>query len=101
MSNLPFGIGDEIRILNASSTSATNLTIVGVVDRTTLELSGDASGLIGYNIIAISEAIINADHIRDYYAKVKLTNTNTADVELYAVNMVFTLSPLHNEQQQN
>lgn len=101
VSNLPFGIGDDIRILNASSTTATNLTIVDVVDRNTLELSGNASGLVGYIIIAISEAIINADHMRDYYAKVKLTNTNTADVELYAVNMVFTPSPLHNEQQQN
>lgn len=97
VSNLPFGIGDTLKILNASSTTTTNRTIVSVVDRKTLELSDNASGLVGYTIIAISDDIINGDHIRDYYAKIKLTNTNTSDVELYAVNAVYTPSPMHNE----
>lgn len=97
VSNLPFGVGDTLRILNASSTTATNRTIVSVVDRKTLELNDDASGLVGSTIIAISDDIINGDHIRDYYAKIKLTNVNTSDVELYAVNAVYTPSPMHNE----
>lgn len=97
VSNLPFGIGDTLKILNASSTTTTNRTIVSVVDRKTLELSDNASGLVGSTIIAISDDIINGDHIRDYYAKIKLTNTNTSDVELYAVNAVYTPSPMHNE----
>jgi hypothetical protein len=99
ISNLPFGIGDEIRILNSASTSTTGLTISEVLDRKTIRVSGSGVGLFGQTLIAVSNSNINGDHIRDYYAKVELTNDNTNDVELYAVNLSLTPSPMHNEQE--
>lgn len=99
ISNLPFGIGDEIRILGSSSTSPTGLTVTEVLDRKTIKTSSSAVGLFGQTLIAVSNSAINGDHIRDYYAKVELTNDNTDDVELYAVNLSLTPSPLHNEQE--
>ena len=99
ISNLPFGIGDEVRILNVSSTSPTGLTVSEVIDRKTIRVSGSGVGLFGTTLIAVSNNVINGDHLRDYYAKIELTNDNTEDVELYAVNLSLTPSPMHNEEQ--
>ena len=99
ISNLPFGIGDEVRILNANSSSATGRVISKILDRKTIQLDGSAIGTFGTTLIAVSNDEVNGDHMRDYYAKVKLTNDSTSDVELYAVNMNYTPSPLHDEGQ--
>lgn len=99
ISNLPFGIGDEVRILSANSSSATGRVISKVLDRKTIQLDGSGVGTIGATLIAVSNDEVNGDHMRDYYAKVKLTNDSTSDVELYAVNMNYTPSPLHDEGQ--
>lgn len=99
ISNLPFGIGDEIRILNSDSTSTTGRVINKILDRKTIRLDGSGVGLFGTTLIAVSGDEVNGDHMRDYYAKVKLTNDSTSDVELYAVNMNYTPSPLHDDGQ--
>ena len=99
ISNLPFGIGDEIRILSSNSSSATGRVISKILDRKTIQLDGSAAGTFGTTLIAVSNDEVNGDHMRDYHAKVKLTNDSTSDVELYAVNMNYTPSPLHDDGQ--
>ena len=99
ISNLPFGIGDEIRILSLNSTSATGRVINKVLDRKTIQIDGSGVGLFGTTLIAVSNDEVNGDHMRDYYAKARLTNDSTDDVELYAVNMNYTPSPLHDDGQ--
>jgi len=101
ISNLPFGLGDRVNVLSESSETETARHISSVDSRTSITLNDTPGVSVGDTLIAVSHSSINGDHMRDYYSKVKLTNTNTADVELYAVNMVFTPSPLHNEQQEN
>ena len=51
----------------------------------------------GDTIVVIGNGAIEGDQIRDYYAKIRLTNTSTSQVELYAVNAVFAKSNLHNQ----
>ena len=76
------------------------------LSRTVSSISGDkqvtASGSItgvnnGDTIVVIGNGAIEGDQIRDYYAKIRLTNTSTSQVELYAVNAVFAKSNLHNQ----
>jgi hypothetical protein len=98
VSNLPFGIGDTVKAISGSGETNLGLTISSIKDRNTLVLSGAATGQIGNTLVAVSSNVINGEQMRDYYAKIKLTNDNTAEKELYAVNAVYTASPLDNSQ---
>jgi hypothetical protein len=51
----------------------------------------------GDTIVVIGNGAIEGDQMRDYYIKVRLTNSSTSEIELYAVNMVFAKSNLHNQ----
>ena len=48
-------------------------------------------------IVAIANGAIEGDQIRDYYAKIRLTSDATNEIELYAVNAVFSKSNLANQ----
>lgn len=99
ISNLPFGLGDALFKLNPSSETDLSLTISSVSGRKEITANTTVSGLtVGDTVMAVSEDKINGDTIRDYYAQAALTNASTGAVELYAVNMVYTPSLLHNEQ---
>jgi hypothetical protein len=67
----------------AGSVVTCNTTVSGVND--------------GDEIIVLASGDVEGDNIRDYYAKVKLTNASTSEVELYAVNGIYSESSLHNE----
>jgi hypothetical protein len=100
ISNLPFSIGDAAYLLAASSETNLSATINSVDSRTEVTLS-DASGVsVGDILMALSQDEINGDKIRDYHAKIKLTNDNTGAVELFAVNAAYSRSPLHNDQKE-
>ena len=45
----------------------------------------------------IGNGAVEGDNIRDYYVKTRLSNNSTGEVELYAVNLVYAKSNLHNE----
>jgi len=100
VNNLPFGLGDAIWGLEAATESDTTYTIIAIPSRTSIQVSASASGVsVGDTLMAVSSAVVNGDKIRDYYASIELS-TSTADtgpVELYAVNMVYSPSSLHNE----
>lgn len=100
ISNLPFSLGDAAYVLASSSETDLSATIDSVDSRTEVTLS-DASGLsVGNTLMAVSQDEINGDKIRDYFAKIKLTNDNTGAIELYAVNAAYARSPLHNDQKE-
>lgn len=99
VSNLPFGIGDTLFKLASSSESTLSVTISSVSGRKEITASGTVTGLTaGDTVMAVSDDDINGDKIRDYYAQVDLTNTDTTAVELYAVNLSYSSSPLHNDK---
>ena len=47
--------------------------------------------------MVIGSGAIEGDDMRDYFAKVKLTNASSSEIELYAINAVYSDSKLHNE----
>jgi len=97
ISNLPFGIGDTLFKLESSSETSLSVTLASVSGRKEVTASGTVSNLsAGDTVMAVSTASINGDKMRDYHAQVALTNTATTPVELFAVNMVYKSSPLHN-----
>lgn len=98
VSNLPFGIGDSLYKIEASATTSLSATITAVEDRVTLTVSDPAAFTVDDVVVAVSDASINGDDIRDYYITIELTGTGTDARELYAVNAVFAPSPLHNEK---
>lgn len=100
ISNLPFNLGDTMFLLAANSQASQGVTITKVLDRNTIQVSGSFVGGVGGTMMAVSPDEINGDKIRDYHAKIKLTNDNTASVELFAVNAVYAVSPLHNDQKE-
>lgn len=97
ISNLPFGIGDTLFKLESSSETSLSVTLSSVSGRKQVTASGTVSNLsAGDTVMAVSTASINGDKMRDYHAQVALTNGATTPVELFAVNMVYKSSPLHN-----
>jgi|DEB0MinimDraft_6_1074348.scaffolds.fasta_scaffold00300_3 hypothetical protein len=99
VSNLPFGIGDTLFKLASSSESTLSVTVSSVSGRKEITASGAVGGLTaGDTVMAVSDDDINGDKIRDYYSQVDLTNTDTTAVELYAVNLSYSSSPLHNDK---
>lgn len=98
VSNLPFGIGDSVKVISGSGEQNLGLTITGVLGRNKLKFSGAAFGQIGNTLVAVSSDVINGEQMRDYYAKFKLTNDNTTEKELYAVNAIYTPSALDNSE---
>ena len=102
ISNLPFGIGDTLFKLEASSETSLSVTLSSVSGRKEITASGTVSNLsVGDTVMAVSDNDINGNKMRDYYAQVDLTNTATTPVELFAVNMVYESSPLHNNTSSN
>ena len=99
VSNLPFGIGDTLFKLASSSETSLSVTLASVSGRKEITASDTVTGLTaGDTVMAVSDDDINGDKIRDYYAQVDLTNTDTTAVELYAVNLSYSSSPLHNDK---
>jgi hypothetical protein len=100
ISNLPFGIGDQVKAITGSGEAATNKSIESIKDRKTIVVDADPGNLVGSTLMALSSDVINGEVLRDYYAKFKLVNDNTSSIELYGVNAVYTPSPLDNSQNQ-
>ena len=97
--NIPFNIGDTL--FDAADGATTGNTITGVYDRFTLNVSGtgglaDADNLVARN--ASDSGHATGDPLRDYFLKIKLTNSSTIKNELYAVNAIFERSRLHNDR---
>jgi hypothetical protein len=75
-----------------------SLTVSSISSGNTLTTNTTASTVsVGDELIVIASGAVEGDVIRDYWAKAKLTLSSSDDVELYAVNAVYSDSSLHNE----
>ena len=60
-----------------------------------------ASGLVQNNVVVlVATPSIEGDAVRDYFLQVTLTNSLTTPHELYAINLIYAKSNLHNQQGQ-
>jgi len=61
-----------------------------------ITFSGAVSAVAGDLLVVVGNSAIEGDQIRDYFAKIKLTKTTSAPIELFAINATFADSKLHN-----
>ena len=97
ISDLPFNVLDILYKLAATEVNTTR-TISNIIDRKTLQVSSTTGIAVGDVLMAVSANSINGDKIRDYYLGIELASNSRAHAELYAVNVDYAPSPLHNEQ---
>lgn len=76
--------------------------ITGISSNNTLVFDADVSALLtaGDVIANVYTGGVNGDVLRGYYTKIKLENTDAQSNELYAVNLVYEPSTLHNDNNQ-
>jgi hypothetical protein len=83
--------------------SPTGVNITGIASGSTSTVNTNVSPSsvqVGDVIANISIGGVDGDTLRGYYAKVKLENTDAEARELYAVNLVYESSSLHNDNNQ-
>ena len=95
--DIPFPIGGALYKVGSGQLEPLSLTVSSaagavVTCNTTVTGVSDAD-----EIVVLASGAVEGDNIRDYYAKVKLTNASTSVVELYAINGIYSESSLHNE----
>jgi hypothetical protein len=95
---VPFPIGASLYKVSGSTLVSLGITVTGITDSTTISCSSTVTGVVnGDTIIALGNGAIEGDQMRDYYLQIRLSNSSTSEVELYAVNAIFSKSNLHNE----
>lgn len=93
-----FPIGASLFKVSGSTMVTLSVTVTGITSSNTITCSGAPVSLAnGNTVIAIANPLIEGDQMRDYYSKFRLSNDDASEVELYAVNAVFSPSKLHNE----
>jgi hypothetical protein len=93
-----FPIGAALYKVSGSTLVSLGITVTGITDPTTISCSSTVTGVVnGDTIIALGNGAIEGDQMRDYYLQIRLSNSSTSEVELYAVNAIFSKSNLHNE----
>jgi hypothetical protein len=98
----PIPLGATLSIAGSTITD-TAVAISSVQDSKTLTTSTN-TGLFtaGNLLLAKTTASVNGDRLSDYYAKITLTNSVSAErVELYCLNINFSRSNLHSSLGQN
>jgi hypothetical protein len=96
--DVPFPMGGSLYKVSGATLVSLSLTVSSISGNKQVTASGSVVGVNnGDTIVVIGNGAIEGDQIRDYYAKIRLTNTSTSQVELYAVNAVFAKSNLHNQ----
>jgi hypothetical protein len=98
VNNIPFNSGDRLFLAAGADTGR---TITSVKDRNTLNVSANTGINVGDILVAQSRADaqhIAGDRLRDYYLKIRLTNSSIQKDELYAINAIFERSRLHNDR---
>jgi hypothetical protein len=97
----PIPYGSNIRLISGGAYDnigplEEDVTFVRFVDAYTIEVAGTINlllgGLVGGDLVAISESTINGDPIRGHWAEITLTNNQTTAFELFCVNTHITHS---------
>ena len=96
--DVAFPIGGALYKVSGSTFVTLNLTVTSISGQKSIGASGLIAGVNdGDTIVVLANAGIEGDQLRDYYARINLTNSSTSEIELYAVNAVYAKSNLHNE----
>jgi len=95
--NFPLGVNSKLYKVNGNQLDILQVTASSVSGVKSLTCSGTVQGVVANNVIVlVADSAIEGDQIRDYYAKIRLTKTDTNPVELFAINAVVTDSKAHN-----
>ena len=90
ISYITFPMGAALYKISGTTLVSISNTISSVPTGTKITCASTVSGLAnGDEVVAIATGSVEGDQIRDYYAKIKLTNSSTSEIELYAVNTVY------------
>ena len=105
INNIPFPVGATTALyrLNASSNRLEPLgyRANSKSGEKQITCNATASGLIQNDVVVlVATPSIEGDAVRDYYLQVTLTNSLTTPHELYAINLIYAKSNLHNQQGQ-
>ena len=96
--DIPFPISGNLYKVSGSTLVTLSLTVTAISGNKQITASGNVVGVNdGDTIVVLANAGIEGDQLRDYYARINLTNSSTSEIELYAVNAVYAKSNLHNE----
>jgi hypothetical protein len=99
--DVPFPIGGTLYKVSGATLVTIGVTVTAISANKQITASGAIVGVSdGNTIVVLANAGVEGDQLRDYYARINLTNTDTSEIELYAVNAVFAQSNLHNQQGQ-
>jgi hypothetical protein len=95
---VPFPIGASLFKVSGATLVSLAITVTGITGSSTISCSGAVVGVAnGDTIVALGNGAIEGDQMRDYYLKIRLSNNDTNEIEMYAVNAIFSKSNLHNE----
>lgn len=95
---ITFPIGAALYKVSGSTLVSITNNVNSIVDKTTINCSSAVSGVVnGDQIVVIANGAIEGDQMRDYFMKIRLTNDATQEIELYAVNAVYSKSNLANQ----
>ena len=100
--NIPFPIGSTLYRVSGTSLIAIGsptITITGISGANVITVSAPPAGITnGDIVVALAPySTLEGDQIRDYYAKIRLSTSSISEVELYAINAIYSKSNLHNE----
>jgi len=97
INRMPIPLGAALYKVDGSSLTNLNATVSSIDSSKKLTTSTAlTSSEEGKTIVAKLSAKDEGDVLRDYYAKIELTNSvHNKKSELYAVNTVFVDSPMH------
>jgi hypothetical protein len=99
INDIPFPIGANLYKVSGGGLIPYTYNVTNVAGTNTIDVSSATNATtIGDIVVAISaNSIIEGDQMRDYFMKIRLSNSNPEEVDLYAVNAVYAQSKLHNE----
>lgn len=105
INNIPFPVGSTTALykLNAASNRLEPLgyRADSKSGEKQITCNATASGLVQNDVVVlVATPSIEGDPLRDYYLQVTLTNSLTTPHELYAINLIYSKSNLHNQQGQ-
>ncbi len=95
--SFPLGASSFLYKVNNTQLDALLLTASSISGSNQLTCNLNVTGLAQDDVVVlVADSSIEGDQIRDYFAKIKLTKTDTNPIELYAINAVVTDSKAHN-----
>ncbi len=96
--SFPAGSTATLYKVNAAQNRLDTLGVypLSVTGQKAITFSGVVSATAGDLLVVVGNSAIEGDQIRDYFAKIKLTKTTSAPIELFAINATFADSKLHN-----